>query len=162
MTKLSIIAAMDEAGGLGYKNQLLCHLPADLKHFKNTTMGKPVIMGSRTFHSIGRALPGRLNIVLSRTLDQVEGVVIARNLEEALTSVKLHSEAMIIGGQDIYQQSIDKVTALYITRIHHTFEADVFFPHIDESQWKLVASVFHQHDSANQYDLTFNKYERVG
>ncbi|KTD13582.1 dihydrofolate reductase FolA [Legionella gratiana] len=160
MTKISLIAAIDESGGLGINNQLLCHLPADLHHFKSMTMGKPIIMGRKTFTSIGRPLPGRLNIVLSRTLSHIEGVLIFDSLEKAIEYTAEHDEIMIIGGAELFNEVIDKATFLYITRIHHQFAADVFFPKIDESIWSIRNQKFRQRDEKNKYDMTFYVYER--
>ncbi len=159
MTTISLIAAIDKARGLGFNNQLLCHLPADLQHFKTITMGKPVIMGRKTFESIGKPLPGRLNIVISHSLSEIPGVVIANSLEEALNHTKEYPEIMIIGGERLFNETINQATRLYITRIHHQFIADVFFPKIDELKWKCILEKFHPSDEKNQYDITFYTYE---
>lgn len=161
MATLSLIAAMDEAQGIGRNNQLLCHLPADLQHFKSTTLGKPIIMGRNTFESIGKPLPGRLNIVLSRTMSPIEGVLIFDSLEKALHHVKEVPEVMIIGGAALYQQTINLVTCLYITVIHHVFEADVFFPQIDSTVWSCSEKVFRHKDEKNIYDMSFCIFERT-
>lgn len=160
MAILSLIAAMDEAHGIGRDNQLLCHLPADLQHFKSTTLGKPIIMGRSTFESIGKPLPGRLNIVLSRTMSPVKGVLIFDSLDKALEHIKEAPEVMIIGGAALYHQTINLVTYLYITVIHHAFEADVFFPEIDSQIWHCSSSEFRQKDDKNTFDMTFYRYER--
>jgi len=160
MTKINIIAAIDQSGGLGVNNQLLCHLPADLQHFKAITMGKPIIMGRNTFASIGRPLPGRLNIVLSHTLSSIEGVLVLDSLDKALIQTAGIPEIMIIGGAQLYAQSMDRATRLYITRIHHQFAADVFFPEIDENIWYCRDQEFRQHDEKNEFDLTFLTYYR--
>lgn len=159
MTTISLIAAIDETGGLGFNNQLLCHLPADLQHFKTITMGKPIIMGRKTFESIGKALPGRLNIVLSHSLSEIPGVLIVDSLEEAFNHTKGHPEIMIIGGERLFTETINQAARLYITRIHHQFIADVFFPKINEQKWKYVVEKFHPRDEKNQYDITFYIYE---
>ncbi|CEG55784.1 dihydrofolate reductase [Legionella fallonii] len=160
MAIISLIAAIDEAGGLGANNQLLCHLPADLQHFKKVTMGKPIVMGRKTFASIGKPLPGRANIILSHSLLCIEGVIVFDSLSKAIEQYKEYDEVMIIGGAEIYKQSIGLATRLYITRIHHRFAADVFFPTIDQSLWHCQSEEFRQKDEKNQYDVTFCTYER--
>jgi len=160
MTTISLIAAMDEAGGIGRNNQLLCHLPADLKHFKTITLGKPIIMGRNTFESIGKPLPGRLNIVLSRTLSIIEGILIFDSLEKALDQVQDMPEVMIIGGAELYNQTLSQANRLYITVIHHRFDADVFFPKIDPAYWVCATKEFCQKDDRNAYDMTYISYEK--
>lgn len=160
MTTISLIAAIDEAGGLGINNQLLCYLPADLQHFKTITMGKPIIMGRKTFESIGKPLPGRINIVLSRSALEIEGVQVVDTLVRAINANTNISEVFIIGGSEIFAQSMDVATHIYITRIHHHFEADVFFPTIDESKWQATNEEFRPHDDKNKFDMTFYTYER--
>lgn len=158
MSSISLIAAIDLSGGLGANNQLLCHLPADLQHFKKNTLGKPIIMGRKTFESIGRPLPGRTNIVLSHSLTKTDGITIATSLEEALSLVKEYPEIMIIGGADLFQQSIALADKLYITQIQHQFEADVYFPTIDENIWNCDHQEHYQNDEKNKYDLKFMTY----
>ncbi|WP_133136265.1 dihydrofolate reductase [Legionella rowbothamii] len=160
MSIVSLIAAIDENGGIGINNQLLCHLPADLQHFKTTTMGKPIIMGRKTYESIGRPLPGRLNIVLTRSSLHIDGVEIIHSLEKALAATKNFPEVMIIGGEQLFNDAMAKANRLYITRVHHQFTADVFFPHIDENVWACANNVFRPHDEKNQYDMSFYMYER--
>lgn len=160
MTTISLIAAIDEAGGLGLNNQLLCHLPADLQHFKNVTMGKPIIMGRKTFASIGKPLPGRINIVLSHSAVPIEGAVVFDSLMGAINNYHEAQEIIIIGGAEIYAQSIDVAHKLYITRIHHEFQADVFFPKIEEKIWSCQNKEFRLKDEKNPYDLTYYTYER--
>ncbi|CAM3068521.1 dihydrofolate reductase [Legionella steigerwaltii] len=157
---ISLIAAIDETGGLGLNNQLLCHLPADLQHFKSITMGKPIIMGRKTFASIGKPLPGRLNVVLSRSSPPIEGVVICDSLENALAQTKEFPEVMIIGGAELFAEAMNKANRLYITRIHHQFTADVFFPEIDISIWHCKEKQYREHDEKNKFNMTFYIYER--
>lgn len=160
MTIISLIAAIDEARGLGFNNQLLCHLPADLQHFKTTTMGKPIMMGRKTFESIGKPLPGRLNIVLSHSLSAIDGVMVFNSLQQALSQIQEYPEIMIIGGEQLFRDAMNIADNLYITRIHHQFTADVFFPEINETLWCCTHKVLRQHDEKNKYDMTFYKYER--
>jgi dihydrofolate reductase len=157
---ISLVAIIDEANGLGLNNHLLCHLPADLQHFKAVTLGKPIIMGRKTYESIGKALPGRLNIVLSSSSFINEGVIVVNTFESALTQVKDQPEIMIIGGATLYEQAYEMAQRLYITRIHHHFMADVFFPEIDELKWNCTSKVFREQDEQNKFDLTFHTYER--
>lgn len=157
---ISLIAAIDEAGGLGKNNQLLCHLPADLQHFKKITLGKPIIMGRSTFESIGRPLPGRLNIVLTKNKSSIEGVTIANSLQQAMDLVRDVQEVMIIGGANLFEQTIHQADYLYLTVIHHTFEADVFFPKINITEWKQVETSFKPKDEKNLYDMTFITYKK--
>lgn len=160
MGTLSLIAAIDENRGLGKSNQLLCHLPADLKHFKTLTLGKPVIMGRKTFESIGRPLPGRLNIVLSRKPHSIEGVTVVPSLDEALILTANTPQTMVIGGAQIFQEALPKAQALYLTIIHHQFDADVFFPAFNLTDWFCQTTTARAKDGANPYDLTFCQYGR--
>jgi dihydrofolate reductase len=162
MTTISLIAAIDEAGGLGFNNQLLCHLPADLQNFKKITMGKPVIMGRKTFDSIGKPLPGRVNIVLSRRSGaSIKDVLVCDSLRHALSEVQYYPEIMIIGGEQLFATAMHDASYLYITRIHHQFTADVFFPEIDTTIWNCTSQEFRQRDEKNIYDMTFYIYERM-
>lgn len=163
MPKICLVAAVDENLGLGQNNQLLCHLPADLKHFKEITLGKPIIMGKNTFLSIGKPLPGRQNIVISRLLEPTPGLEITPTLEDALKLAnQAHApEIMIIGGAQVFQGALALADAMYLTHIHHQFKADVFFPSWDESEWDCVATGFRPADESNVYDLTFKKYQRI-
>jgi dihydrofolate reductase len=158
MSDVSLIVAMDESGGMGRENHLLCHLPADLKHFKTLTLGKPIIMGRKTFDSIGMVLPERLNVVLSRQALNIPGAVVVSTLNEAFELTREHAEVMVIGGADVFKQALPFATRLYVTLIHAKFEADVFFPSIDWRAWQLYTSEFRAHDEKNAYDMTFNQY----
>lgn len=160
MSKVSLIAAVDEAGGLGIRNKLLCHLPADLQRFKSMTLGKPIVMGRSTYESIGKPLSGRLNIVLSRTLSVIEGVTVLNSIDKVFETTHRHPEIMVIGGEQIYNQFIDMASRIYLTRIHHIFSADVFFPNVDHQVWCCKESFFLQQDQNNQFDMTFFTYER--
>lgn len=161
MANISLIAAVDEQNGMGKNNQLLCHLPSDLKYFKAQTIGKPIIMGRKTFESIGKALPGRVNIVLTRTVKEIEGVLIVDSLKEALRVTKDVPEVMIIGGADVFLQAMPLAQHIYLTRIHHTFEADVFFPILDPNTWMLKDSTHQEANEHNAFALTFCRYERA-
>jgi dihydrofolate reductase len=162
MAKISLIAAIDEAGGLGLNNQLLCHLPADLKHFKTITLGKPIIMGRKTFLSIGKPLPGRKNIVLSHAMPAQEGVEVVHTIPEAIALAEAEEvdEIMIIGGAKLFQETLALASTIYLTRIHHRFEADVFFPALFATEWRCEEAIHRTKDDKNLYDMTFEKYIR--
>jgi dihydrofolate reductase len=162
---LSLIVAMDEKNGIGIKNQLPWHLPEDLKFFKSNTMGKPVIMGRKTFDSLGRPLPGRLNIVLSRQNDVPlpEGVLLYSSMEDTIQKLETENvtEAFVIGGGKIFEEAVSFVDNMYITRVHTVVDADVFFPHIDHSHWKLEWEEAHHIDEKHKYAYTFQRFERI-
>ncbi len=166
MAIISIIVAVDENNAIGKNNNLLCHLPNDLKYFKSVTQGFPVIMGRKTFESLPKgALPNRRNIVVTRDSDlQFDKCEMCGSLEEAIALCKEESEAFIIGGGTVYKESIPFADKLYLTRIHHAFEeADTFFPSIEASQWKEVSREDHSTDERHEYGysfITFNKIKR--
>ena len=158
-----IIAAVAEDGAIGKDNGLLWHLPEDLKYFKATTLGCPVIMGRRTFESIGRALPGRLNIVVSGTLQPQEGAVtVVRDLDGAFIAAERDCDSgkcFVIGGAQLYAEAISKVDRLYITRIHADApDADSFFPAIDKSVWSLESTSELHTDPKTGVTFTFEVY----
>ena len=161
MTMISLIAAIDEQRGLGKENKLLCHLPADLMHFKAITLGKPVIMGRKTHESIGRVLPGRLNIVVSQHIKTINEVSVVASLSEALTLAKDYPQVMIIGGASLFAEALPLAQQIYLTLIHASFDADVFFPTLDVNEWYCQASSERPHDEKNQYDMTFFHYKRI-
>lgn len=159
---LAAIVATDLKNAIGLENRLLWHLPADLKFFKQTTMGCPVIMGRKTYESIGRLLPGRKNIIVTRNSNyRVEGAEIHSSLTGAIAACADAQKAFIIGGSEIYRESMPYILELYRTLVKHEFEADAFFPSIDETIFKKVWEEHHTADEKNQYDYTFEKYERI-
>ena len=158
--KISLIAAVDEHFGLGKNNALLCYLPADLQHFKSVTMDKPILMGRKTFDSIGKALPGRMNILISHQPLNIHGVTVVDSLDKAFELTQHYPEVMIIGGASIYEQTFSKATTIYLTKIDGQFNADVFFPRIDETTWICTERLARPKDEKNQYDLTFYQYIR--
>ena len=160
MTIISLIAAIDECRGLGKNNQLLCHLPADLKHFKEVTFGKPIIMGRKTFESIGRVLPGRLNIILSRQDLYIKDATVVKSLSQALDLSRDTPEVMIIGGAKLFEQALALAQRVYLTLIHHRFDADVFFPLLDKTVWHCQEAIHRPLDELNKYEMTFYRYER--
>jgi dihydrofolate reductase len=158
---LSIIAAMDRNRLIGNKNQLPWHLPADFAHFKGKTMGKPIVMGRKTFESIGKPLPGRVNIVLSRNPDlQFEGVTCVNSLQEAIAVSADADEIMIIGGSTIYEMLLPLVDRMYITYVEGEFDGDAWFPVFDQNHWLEKESVLHQKDEKNSYDCRFVTLEK--
>lgn len=162
--KISIIAAVAKNNVIGNKNQIPWHLPADMKHFKETTMGHSIIMGQNTFKSIGHALPGRTNIILTFDEDfKSEGCIAVNSTEEALriASAKGESEVFIIGGASVYKQFIGISDRLYITKIDKNFEGDTFFPEIDSKTWRLKNSFKQKKDKANPYNFRFDLYEKI-
>ena len=160
---ISIIVAIAENYAIGKKGDLLCHMPADLKHFKEITSGKTVMMGERTFFSLPKhPLPNRRNIVLTDLQGKTfEGAEAVYSLDEMVAKVQGEEEAFVIGGGMVYRQMMERADKLYITHIHHSWEdADTFFPEIKESEWKLLSAERHFADDKNPYDYTFAEYTR--
>lgn len=159
-----MIAAVDENLAIGSGNQLVWHLPDDFKWFKQHTIGKPMIMGRNTMVSLGKALPKRLNIVVSSSSDNIiEGFQHVFTIDEAIKLIgNSVDEAMIIGGGMMYKSMIDQADRLYITQIHHQFlNMDTFFPQWDQSQWKETYKEHHSVDDRHQYAFDFIILERV-
>lgn len=159
---LSIMVAMSENRVIGINNQLPWHLPEDLKYFKRVTMGHPIIMGRKTYESIGRPLPGRTNIVVTRQPDwSAEGVVVARGVEQALEKAESQArrdgkdEMILIGGEELFRQALHKVNRLYLTQVQAEIEGDAFFPEIEPSQWQEVERHNHSADQNNPYAYSF-------
>ena len=157
---ISLIAAVDMQGGIGKNNKLLCHLPADLQYFKAMTSGKTIIMGRKTLESIGRALPDRQNIVLSRNELSIPGVIGCHSLEQALKTAQSAKEIMIIGGESVFDAALPLAGRVYLTVIKHIFAADVFFPALDLDLWECISQVERPADDKNAYALTFSVYAR--
>ena len=158
---VSIIAAMDRNHLIGNKNQLPWHLPADFAHFKSVTMGKPIVMGRKTFESIGKPLPGRANIVLSRNPDiRLEGVVCVSSFEDAVSAVPDAEEIMIIGGSSIYEMLLPQVNRMYLTYVDAEFEGDAWFPGFEESLWQEINTETRPADEKNLYDCRFVTLEK--
>ena len=154
---IALVVAMAENRVIGKNNQLVWRLPADLKFFKNLTTGHPIIMGRKTFESIGKPLPNRTNIVITRQQDfEAEGCLVAHSLNEALMlAQQLDSEIFIIGGAEIYKQAMFLADTIYLTEVHHTFEGDTFFPEIDSVLWEETSRDEHSSDEKNPYDYAF-------
>lgn len=159
----SIVVSVDEKNAIGKDNGLLCHLPNDLKHFKEITLHHHVIMGRRTLEAMPNgALPKRTNIVLTRNKDvQFENCIMMHSLQDVWEYCKNEDEIFFIGGGPIFKEVLDDIDKLYLTRIHHTFEdAETFFPEIDFSNWKLISEEKHKADERHAYDYTFQNYVR--
>ena len=153
MKSVHAIVAIDENGAIGRQGDLLCHLPADMKHFKEETMGHSIVMGRKTFESFPRRpLPGRQNIVITRNDKwQYPGVTVVHSLEEAIAVAETDT-VFIIGGAQVYEQALPLVDVLHLTRIHARWaSADVFFPPVDMDQWQEVERVHHASDHRNAY-----------
>jgi dihydrofolate reductase len=159
----TIVVAMGEKNEIGADNQLLWHLPKDLKHFKDLTSGHPIIMGRKTYESIGKALPNRTNIVISRKKNWFEeGILIVGSIKEAVKfAKKIDENIFIIGGGNIYEQTMEVADKLEVTLVKAQLEADTFFPKIDRKIWKLTDEVFHEKDDKNQYDFSFQTYVKI-
>lgn len=147
---------------IGADNQLLWHLPKDLKHFKEITSGHPVIMGRKTYESIGKPLPNRTNIVVSRKTDWFEeGILIVGSIKEALKfAKKIDEDIFIIGGGNIYEQTIDLADKLEVTVVDAELKADTFFPEINAKNWQKTDEICHEKDEKNSYDFCFQTYLR--
>ncbi len=151
-----LVAAMARRRAIGKGGAMPWHLPADLKHFKAITLGYPVVMGRRTFESIGRPLPGRLNVVISRgRLALPEGVVLAGGLDEAISACRDHERIMVIGGGEIYARALNVATHMELTFIDAEVEADTWFPAWSPNQWQLETMDVRAADDANPFRLSF-------
>lgn len=157
---ISIIVAIGENNAIGKNNQLLWHMPADLKHFKNKTAGHSIIMGRRTFDSVGKPLPNRRNIVVTRQDITIPGCEVVKSIDEGIALCKDEDEVFIGGGAEIYREAMDKTDRIYLTIIHKMFDADTFFPLIDFTQWKETEHEDHQPDEKNKIPYSFITLER--
>jgi len=165
--RVGMIVAMAENRVIGRNNQLPWYLPNDLKYFKAVTMGKPIIMGRKTYESIGKPLPGRTNIVVTTQQDFVaEGVSVAYSVEQALTlaqsvaTIDGADEVMIIGGAQLYSEMLDRVERLYLTQVHADVEGDAWFPALDLSRWKVLTKESFAAEGPNPYGYSFIVYGR--
>ncbi|MBU6235467.1 MAG: dihydrofolate reductase [Alphaproteobacteria bacterium] len=162
--KISLIVAASENDVIGDGNTMLWHIPEDFKYFKATTMGKPIIMGRKTYDSIGRPLPGRLNIVISRNADwKADGTTRVGSLEEALKLAESQgaAEAMVIGGAQIYAAALPFATSVYLTRIHKVYTGEATFPKLATNEWKVMSERKGADCAATGIDYDFLVYERV-
>lgn len=160
--RISVIAAMSKNRVIGKDKKMPWHLPADLQHFKDITMGKPILMGRTTHESIGRVLPGRCNIVITRDPTyQAPGCVVVYTIEDALFAASYSQEIFVIGGEKLYRTMLERANRLYLTLIHQDFEGDTFFPEFDVAEWKEVEREDHGPDEKNKYSYSFLTFERV-
>jgi len=156
-----IIAAVGQNNELGKDNDLIWHLPEDLKHFKKTTGFSPIIMGRKTYESIGRPLPKRKNIVISRNPNlKIDGCSCYTSVEQALKDLGSESKVFLIGGGQIYKQYLNDADLLEITEVQESFDADIFFPEIDKNIWKEVNRIKNHADSKNPHDYDFVTYSK--
>ena len=162
----SIVVIVDKNNAIGKDGGLLCHLPNDLKHFKNITLNNTIIMGRRTLEAMpnGKALPKRKNIVLTNNKDlQIDNCVMLHSLPEVWEYCKDKEEIFFIGGGQIFNAVLGDIDKLHLTRIHHVFEgADTFFPSVDFDKWKLIEEEKHKADDRHAYDYTFQTWVRKG
>jgi dihydrofolate reductase len=158
---IALIVATGQNNIIGNNNQLPWHLPADLAHFKKMTLGKTIIMGRKTFESIGKPLPGRRNIIITRNPRyQIENTESFSSLEQALENLHDQPEIMVIGGAQLFQLSLSIANRIYLTIIHHDFAGDTFFPSIDPLLWREIQREDHSSDEKNLYNYSFIQLER--
>jgi len=159
---IAIVVAMAENRVIGRDNRLPWHLPADLRHFKQVTVGKPVLMGRKTYESIGRPLPERTNIVVTRDRSyEAPGCVVVHSINSALEAAGGHEEVMVIGGTDFYWQLLPKADRIYLTLVHAKFEGDALFPELDEHEWREIDRMDCAPDEKNPWPYSFILLERV-
>jgi dihydrofolate reductase len=154
---LTLIAAASENNALGKDNDLVWHLPDDFKRFKALTSGHFIIMGRKTFESFPKPLPNRTHVIITRQndYDVPEGCIVVNSLKKAIEVCPENEEIFIIGGGQIYKQSIEIADKIELTRVHTTVEADAFFPEIDEDVWEVIQSEYHPKDEKHKYDFTY-------
>lgn len=162
---ISLVVAAASNDGIGKDGKMPWHLPNDMHHFKNVTWGMPVIMGRKTFDSLGKVLPGRKNIVITRQPNwKVQGTVAVQQIEDALfvASETDAKEVMVIGGGEIYRSVFEKAKRIYMTRVEAIPEADTFFPAIHPTEWYLISQQKHEADEKNPFNYSFQVWERIG
>lgn len=163
VVEIALIAALDENGLIGANGGMPWHVPADLKHFKQTTLHKPILMGRRTHESIGRPLPRRRNLILTRDASYTaDGCECVASLDEAraIAADGGAAQLAVIGGAQVYRLALPQAQRLYITRVHARFDGDTWFPDVDWSQWQQVSSHVHQADNATEPACTFTEWRR--
>lgn len=161
---ISLVVAAANNNVIGKDNRLLWHLPNDMKFFKNVTWGMPVVMGRKTFESLGKPLPGRKNIILSRRPGlHIEGTVVVKSMEDATFLVKEMEvkEMMVIGGSEIFRMVFEKAGRIYLTRVDAAPEGDAYFPAVSPAEWKLVSKTDHKADERHAYNYSFQVWERI-
>lgn len=156
---ITIIAAIANNNALGKDNQLIWHLPADLKRFKKVTLNHHIIMGRKTFESLGKPLPNRTTIIITRNKEyKQEGCIVVNSLVEAIKAAKDDENPYILGGAEIYKQALSIADKLDLTFVHHSFDADAFFPEIDFNKWIETSREDFKSDEKNKYDYSFVTY----
>ncbi|MFD1738386.1 dihydrofolate reductase [Bacillus salitolerans] len=159
---ISFVVAMDENQVIGRNNELPWHIPGDLAYFKRVTMGHSIVMGRKTHESIGRPLPGRENIILTRNLGyESEACTVIHSLDEIKVLEQHHKEIFVIGGAEIFKELLPIADRLYLTKIHHEFEGDTFFPTVNWEEWSIIEQETGIKDEKNPYDYEFITYERM-
>ncbi|WP_192821603.1 dihydrofolate reductase [Rufibacter sp. LB8] len=160
---IGLVVAISENRVIGKDNQLIWHLPEDLKHFKRLTLGHPMVMGRKTFEAIGKPLPGRTSIIVTRQADYVapESCLVATSVEEALQkALALDETVMVVGGGDIYQQALPFAEVVYLTLVHESFEGDVYFPELEPDVWEITEQAEHEADDRHAYPYSFFTFRR--
>jgi dihydrofolate reductase len=161
MTKISMIAAMDQNRVIGQQNKLPWHLPADLQHFKQLTLGKPIIMGRKTYESIGKPLPQRTNVIITHNQHyRVAGCQVMHSIKDAITTFAAEPELMVIGGTTIFEQCLPLAQTLYLTLIQHSFAGDTYFPQWNPTQWLEIEHQECAPDKMNPYPYRFSTLVR--
>lgn len=158
---ISIIVAVAENGVIGDKNSLLWHIKEDMRFFRQKTTSHPVIMGRKTYDSLGKPLPNRTNVVISRTLNHIEGCTVVHSLEEAVALFPAEEEIFIIGGAQIYTQALDVADRMYITHIEHSYEGDTSFPEWNRAEWRLIEKEAVLCGENFRYPFSFETYVRI-
>lgn len=160
--KLAIIVATDQQGLIGKENDLPWKLSADLQYFRRVTMGKPIIMGRNTHESIGRALPGRKNIIVTKNKSyQAEGCTVVHSIPDALLACEQVEEVMIMGGASLYEQFLPQADKLYLTQVHASLTGDTWFPNWQKNEWSELSREDYQADEKNDYAYSFIVYEKL-
>ena len=160
MVCVSLIVAVAKNGVIGVNNTLPWHIPEDLKRFRALTTGHHIIMGRKTYDSLGRLLPGRTTVIVTRNPDyQVEGAIVVHSLEEAVHACGNDNEAFLIGGAELYQEGFKRANKLYLTEIDAEYQGDAYFPEFNQAEWRLVEQ--ESHTSANGLGFSYKTYERV-
>ena len=160
---ISLIAAASENNVIGKNNKLIWKLPADMNFFKTKTLGHHIIMGRKTFESVSKILPGRFNIVITTQPNwNFDGALVTNSLQDALDKALVTNcnEAFIIGGGEIYKQSMEMANTIFLTRVHTTIDGDTFFPEIDETKWQLVSNEDFEIDEKHAFSYSFQKWEK--
>lgn len=160
--KITLIVAAAENNAIGKNNQMLWHLPDDFKYFKQHTLNHSVVMGRKTYESIGKPLPERRNIILTRDLNwSAEDVDTANSLDEVLTYCRDEREVFIIGGANIYKQALPLAQRVLLTRVHTSLDGDAYFPELPQTEWRKISENRHPQDERHVYDFTFEVWERI-